>query len=209
MKYKLEYQFRWLLVLMLLGLVYFSNLIEIKLPFFTISFSSFIPNFHFELYIYNIQTILVWSFGILVGPRLACLTLCIYIILGLLGLPIFAGGGGLDYYNEPTFGYLISFPALAFLSGWLHEKNKKLMSVFIPIFTAHMFGIIYLLLFKQQLIYISWILSFSMISYDLIFALLLVPVLPLISFFVNEMFIQEVPARESLNYTNQKSIRNL
>ena len=182
MKYKLEYQFRWVLVLMLLGLIYLSNLIQIKLPFFTVSFPSFFPSFHFEFYIYNIQTVLVWSIGILVGSRLASLALCIYIILGLLGLPIFAGGGGLDYYKEPTFGYLISFPILAFLSGWFYEKNKKLLSVFVPIFTTHMFGIIYLVLFKQQLIYVSWILSFSMISYDFIFALLLIPVLPLFLF---------------------------
>lgn len=209
MKYKLEYQFRWVLVLMLLGLIYLSNLIQIKLPFFTVSFPSFFPSFHFEFYIYNIQTVLVWSIGILVGPRLASLALCIYIILGLLGLPIFAGGGGLDYYKEPTFGYLISFPILAFLSGWFYEKNKKLLSVFVPIFTTHMFGIIYLVLFKQQLIYVSWILSFSMISYDFIFALLLIPILPFISFFVNEMFIQEVPARESVEFSSRKAMRNL
>ena len=209
MKYKLEYQFRWVLVLMLLGLIYLSNLIQIKLPFFTVSFPSFFPSFHFEFYIYNIQTVLVWSIGILVGSRLASLVLCIYIILGLLGLPIFAGGGGLDYYKEPTFGYLISFPLLTFLSGWFYEKNKKLLSVFVPIFTTHMFGIIYLILFKQQLIYVSWILSFSMISYDFIFALLLIPILPFISFFVNEMFIQEVPARESVEFSSRKAMRNL
>lgn len=197
MKYKFEYQFRWLLVLLLIGLIYASNLVMIKLPFIRLSFPSFYPEFHFEFYIYNIQTVLVWSIGILFGARAGLLTLGIYIFLGMSGIPVFANGGGIDYFKEPTFGYLISLPLLAFLSGKFYEENKKLMSVFVPIFLTHLLGIIYLLLFKQQLFALTWVLSFSMISYDLIFALLLIPVLPFISFFINELFIQEVPTRDS------------
>jgi len=118
------------------------------------------------------------------------------LLLGFLGLPIFAGGGGIDYYKEPTFGYIISFPFNAYLSGWLFENRKKILAVFAPIFATHLFGILYLLVFNQKWLDITWNLSFSMIGYDLIFALLLMPVLPFFSFLLKEMVIQEVPTRD-------------
>lgn len=211
MKYKVVYQFRWLLVLFLIGYVYLCNLILIKLPFLSIGFArkdlscgllafllSFFPRFHFEFYIYNLQTILAWSLGILFGERIALVTLCIYILLGLCGLPVFAGGGGFDYFKEPTFGYLISLPLLGFLSGYLYKNEKKFLAIFLPMFCTHLLGITYLLFFNQEHLDITWHLSFSMIGYDLIFALILSPVLPIISFILNEMFIQEIPVRMTL-----------
>lgn len=211
MKYKVVYQFRWVLVVAFLALIYFSNLILIKLPFVSLYFPhketssgifvfllSFFPRFGFEFQIYNIQTVLVWACGVLFGPTLGAVTLGVYLLLGFIGLPVFAGGGGFDYYKEPTFGYLISFPLNAFLSGWLYRKNKKIFAVFLPIFTTHLIGILYLLFFKQTWLDISWHLSFSMIGYDLIFALLLMPLIPFISFILNEMTIQELPTRDPL-----------
>ena len=208
MRYKVEYQLRWLLIIGLIGILYLSNLIYIKLPFIAFHFLkkdidhgllnfllSFFPEIHIEFYTYNIQTLLVWCYGILVGSKAALVTVSFYILLGLLGLPLFSSGGGIDYYKEPTFGYLISFPLLAYSSGYLYKRNKKFLGIFLPIFLTHLFGILYLFFFKQNSLYISWYLSFSMISYDLIFALLLRPALPIISFFINEIFIQEVPVR--------------
>lgn len=198
MQYKIVYQFRWLLVLWLVGLIYLSNLIFLQLPFIRVDFpvlSSFLPQFDFEFHIYNLQTVLVWTIGIIFGQELGAITLGIYILLGLLGLPVFASGGGLDYYKEPTFGYLMSLPLLAYSSGWLYERKKKLLAVIVPIFVTHLIGISYLLFFKQNYLDLSWHLSFSMIGYDLTFALLLSPTLPALSFFLRELFIQEVPVR--------------
>ena len=216
MKYKVVYQFRWILVLGMIGLIYLCNLILIKLPFVSFEFPekdlssglvtfllSFFPKFQYEFQIYNLQTVFVWSCGIILGSRLGLTTLSIYIFLGLIGIPIFAGGGGWDYYKESTFGYLISLPLLAFLSGWFNEKNQKFLSVVIPIFATHLIGILYLLFFKQEYLNIAWHLSFSMITYDLIFALALIPVLPVIAFIVNEMVTQEVPVLEHVNEKNR------
>ena len=204
MKHKVVYQYRWVIVLVLLFLIYLSNFILVKLPFISINFPkkdlehslidfllSFCPHFNFEMQTYNIQTIIVWSCGILLGPRVGFLTLIAYLLSGLLGFPVFAGGGGFDYYREPTFGYLISLPFNAFLSGWFYQNDKKFFAVFIPILITHFFGIIYLLFFKTGWLDITWYLSFSMIGYDLILALLLIPFLPFVSFFLIEMFIQE------------------
>lgn len=50
-----------------------------------------------------------------------------YLLLGLLGLPIFSGGGGIGYVVHPTFGYLIGFlfatTITAFLVGRLHKPT--------------------------------------------------------------------------------------
>ena len=206
MKHKVVYQYRWLIVLVLLFLIYLSNFILVKLPFVSITFPkkdlehslldfllSFCPHFNFEMQTYNIQTVIVWSCGVLLGPRVGLLTLISYLLIGFLGFPVFAGGGGIDYFKEPTFGYLISLPLNAFLSGWFFENDKKLLAVFIPILITHFFGIIYLLFFKIGWLDITWYLSFSMIGYDLILALLLMPFLPFVSFFLTELFIQEKP----------------
>ena len=128
--------------------------------------------------------------------------LVIYLLIGFFGFPIFAGGGGVDYYKEPTFGYLISLPFNAYLSGLFYQKDNKTLAILIPMFTTHLFGILYLLLFKRSMLDISWHLSFSMIGYDLIFALLLIPLIPFFSFILKEMIMQEVPTREALYRDN-------
>ena len=194
MQYKAVEQFKWLLIIMLLWLIYLTNLICIKLPFARIDFASV----SIEYQIYSFQTIVVWSCGALLGSRLAFLTLCIYLLFGFFGFPVFAGGGGLDYYKEPTFGYLISLPLNAFLSGLFFEqgKGKQFLSVFVPMITTHLFGILYLLIFNIDWFSISWHLSFSMIGYDLIFSFLLLPFMPILAFVLTEILLQEVPAVE-------------
>ena len=209
MRHKVVYQHRWLIVLVFLFLICLSNFVLVKLPFISINFPkkdlehslldfllSFCPRFNFEMQTYNIQTIIVWSCGVLLGPRIGFLTLFIYLLIGFLGFPVFAGGGGFDYFKEPTFGYLISLPFNALLSGWFYKNDKKILAVFIPILITHLFGVIYLLFFKSNWLDITWYLSFSMIGYDLFLALLLTPFLPFISFFLAEMFIQERPVLE-------------
>lgn len=221
MKNKVVYQFRWFLVVWLLVFIYLSGLILIKLPFFTLNFFGFktinnlfdflfaiTPKFRLDFQIYNLQTIAVWISGIIGGPIIGVIVTSLYLILGFLGLPVFPGGGGLDYYNEPTFGYLLSLPLLAFLAGYFNKKGKKTFAVFLPILSTHLIGISYLFLFKQKFLPFAWHLSYSMIGYDLLFAFLITPIMPLISFFVNELFIQEIQIREPLQKFENKTSSN-
>ncbi len=211
MRYKVVYKFKWLLILAFLALIYLSNLIYLELPFTSLYFPkkqtemgffifllSLFPRLHFESQIYNLQTVTSWLCGAVCGARIGLITLSTYLILGLIGLPVFAGGGGLSYIKEPTFGYLLSLPFNSYLSGYLYNKDKKILAVFLPMLTTHLFGIIYLLFFRQDLLDISWHLSFSMIGYDLIFALLLMTIVPMISFVMKEMIAQEIPVRTTI-----------
>jgi len=49
-----------------------------------------------------------------------------YMAIGLIGLPIFSAGGGFDYVLRPSFGYILSFPLAAFVTGALISKQKTL-----------------------------------------------------------------------------------
>ena len=64
-----------------------------------------------------IPNVVTWSFqyevtllaGLFLGGEIGALSVIIYIILGLIGVPVFAEGGGIYYVLKPTFGYLIGF----------------------------------------------------------------------------------------------------
>lgn len=96
----------------------------------------------------TMQTIFVVLSGIILGAKLGALSQIIYVILGLVGLPIFAGGtGGLTSVVSPTFGFAISFIAAAYVIGKLTEKNKSLStiiySVILGSFVIYLIGVPY------------------------------------------------------------------
>lgn len=62
--------------------------------------------------------------GILLGPRLGTLATATYVILGLIGLPIFTAGGGLTYVFNPTFGYLLGFILGTWVTGYLAHRHQ-------------------------------------------------------------------------------------
>ena len=71
----------------------------------------------------TMQTFVVMFLGIVLGYKLATLSVILYLIEGSLGLPVFAKGGGVGYLLGPTGGYLIGFIFTAFFAG--HIDNKK------------------------------------------------------------------------------------
>ncbi|PKM52435.1 MAG: biotin transporter BioY [Firmicutes bacterium HGW-Firmicutes-7] len=63
--------------------------------------------------------------GILLGSRLGLLSQLVYILIGLIGVPVFTQGGGIGYIFQPTFGYLIGFAAAAYVTGLIVERLNK------------------------------------------------------------------------------------
>lgn len=66
--------------------------------------------------------------GLLLGPWKGCAAQGLYLLMGLLGLPVFSGGGGLSYVLMPSFGFLLGFPISAFVAGLcagLIGKNRR------------------------------------------------------------------------------------
>lgn len=71
----------------------------------------------------TLQTLFVLISGAVLGPGVGAAAMSAYIILGLMGLPVFSAGGGPQYVLSPTFGYLLSFPAAAAITGWIAGRD--------------------------------------------------------------------------------------
>ena len=70
------------------------------------------------------QSFAVLLTGALLGSRLGAAAVIAYLIEGALGLPFFASGGaGIVRFFGPTGGYLIAFPAAAFITGAFAEHG--------------------------------------------------------------------------------------
>lgn len=70
------------------------------------------------------QTFAVLLVGFALGGRLAFISLCMYLLEGISGLPVFAGGGaGLPWLLGPTGGYLVGFVLAATLVGSLAQRG--------------------------------------------------------------------------------------
>ena len=73
----------------------------------------------------TLQTLGVLALAAFLGPRIAAAALAEYLLLGLAGVPWFAGGkGGLLALAGPTGGYMLAFPVAAFVSGWLYVRLR-------------------------------------------------------------------------------------
>jgi biotin transport system substrate-specific component len=71
----------------------------------------------------TLQPLAVLFTGAVLGSRRGVLALLLYLAEGAVGLPVFAGGAGVAYMLGPTGGYLVSYPVVAGLVGWLAERG--------------------------------------------------------------------------------------
>lgn len=70
------------------------------------------------------QTFAVSLVGASLGSRRGALSLGLYLLLGALGAPFYAGGaGGIESLLGPTVGYLVGFVGSAAFIGWMAERR--------------------------------------------------------------------------------------
>ncbi len=68
----------------------------------------------------TLQPLFVLLAGFVLGPTLGATSMVSYVLLGASGLPLFFGGqAGLAWLMGPTGGFILAFPAAAFVTGWL------------------------------------------------------------------------------------------
>ncbi|MFQ5823353.1 MAG: biotin transporter BioY [bacterium] len=82
----------------------------------------------------TLQSLFVILAGSVLGPKFGAMSQLIYLVVGLLGVPIFAHGGGPGYIFQPTFGYLIGFPVGAFVVGYIVWGNRRYQNQSPPTF---------------------------------------------------------------------------
>ena len=74
----------------------------------------------------TLQTLVVLMSGAMLGPYYGALAMILYVVVGALGLPVFAGGGsGIGAVLGPTGGYLISYFIAAFAIGKTLQLRKQ------------------------------------------------------------------------------------
>lgn len=104
-----------------------------------------IPNLPFTL-----QLLFTTLAGLILGSRLGGMSVAMYIILGLVGVPVFTEGGGFMYIFKPTFGYLVGFAIGAFVAGRMIENagvvtfKKLLTASFVNLLIVYALGMVYL-----------------------------------------------------------------
>ena len=67
--------------------------------------------------------------GVLLGAGGGALSQAVYVVLGLVGLPIFTAGGGFGYGLQPTFGFLLGLIPSAAVIGALTRHNTSALRI--------------------------------------------------------------------------------
>lgn len=102
----------------------------------------------------TLQTFFVLLTGLVLPIKASALATVTYMALGLIGLPIFSGGGGLGYVLMPNFGFIIGFVISSVIISIIIEKLKK--RTFWQYFAISLLGVL--------IIYIIGILYFAFIT---------------------------------------------
>lgn len=87
------------------------------------------------------QTLAVLLVGAVLGSRRGVLSVISYLIQGILGLPVFAGGmSGITYLVGPTGGYLVGFVAAAYVTGKLAERgwDRRVATTFLAMLLGNL-----------------------------------------------------------------------
>ena len=75
---------------------------------------------------FTLQVLAVVLTGLLLGPRYGALAMGIYLLVGAIGVPVFAGfRGGLGVVFGDTGGYLLAYPLAAALAGLAAGATAK------------------------------------------------------------------------------------
>ena len=74
---------------------------------------------------FTLQFLFVLLAGMILGSKMGAVSVGVYVLLGLFGLPIFAAGGGFGYIFRPSFGYLLGFVAAAYTVGLITERTGE------------------------------------------------------------------------------------
>lgn len=163
------------LILLSLSMLILATFVQIRLPFISFVLPQLpdtqlwveSPWLYVGTFAGSIQIPALFICLMLFDGVLTSLTLGLYLLLGLLGLPIFYHGGGLGYFQQPTFGYLLILLPAAWV--WMftlkrHPRRqppvqKYLSASLTALLMIHLFGGLYAALY-HSLVPLRFVLSF-------------------------------------------------
>ncbi len=125
------------LVVIVLGSIILTVSAKIKIPFYPVPMT--------------MQTFVVLLLGVSFGYKIALASVGLYLLEGILGLPVFSNsperGVGLTYFTGPTMGYLIGFLSACFLASLVKKDDNYLiifLKLVLSVSTIYIFGVLWL-----------------------------------------------------------------
>ena len=125
------------LLIIFIGSLILTISAKIKIPFYPVPMT--------------MQTFIVLFLGVSFGYKIALGTVSLYLLEGILGLPVFSNsperGVGLAYFMGPTMGYLIGFLSACFLASFVKNDDNYLLifsKLIFSVSTIYILGIIWL-----------------------------------------------------------------
>ena len=74
----------------------------------------------------SLATFVIYLMAYILKPRQALFSVCLYLLLGAAGLPVFAGYlGGISRFASPNGGYLIGYLAAIGIAAWFVQNHSK------------------------------------------------------------------------------------
>ena len=95
----------------------------------------------------TLQTFAVAIIPYILKWKRASIVLTAYILMGLLGIPVFSDGGGFLYVLKPSFGFILGFLVSTFITGSNVFKNSKIAGLIKGLFgllVLDFIGIVYM-----------------------------------------------------------------
>jgi len=125
------------LVVIILGSIILTVSAKIKIPFYPVPMT--------------MQTFVVLLLGVSFGYKIALASVGLYLLEGILGLPVFSNsperGVGLAYFTGPTMGYLIGFLSACFLASTVKKDDNYLiifLKLILSVSTIYILGVLWL-----------------------------------------------------------------
>ena len=126
-----------LLIIVFFGSVILAISAKTKIPFYPVPMT--------------MQTFVVLFLGIGFGYKVALATVGLYLLEGIIGLPVFSNspekGIGLVYFTGPTMGYLIGFLSACFLASFVKLNDNYFVitiKLILSVSTIYIFGVLWL-----------------------------------------------------------------
>ena len=125
------------LIIIFVGSIILAISAKVKIPFYPVPMT--------------MQTFIVLFIGMSFGYKIALATVTLYLVEGILGLPVFSNsperGVGLVYFTGPTMGYLIGFLSASVLASLIKIDDNYLiifLKLIISVTTIYLLGILWL-----------------------------------------------------------------
>lgn len=68
--------------------------------------------------------------GVILGPKLGFISQVIYVLIGLIGMPVFSQmSGGISVIIGPTGGFILAFPIITLIAGYFSKKYDSLLMI--------------------------------------------------------------------------------